>query len=293
MTGSTNNSSTSLHTMSPLNSSGQNLAASSSNAIIGSPLRRVPPALPGLPSRPVAPRSTRSGSKSAVPTLDKVDEKVKPPLSMLNTQKQIANAGSPREESHREESSLPSGSGVARLIAEANRRAQAIGTDASAKSGTIASSASTSDGEVAQNHSPVLTRSIPTLPARTSSAPAREPLNSSVLDVSALSAKGPPALPPPLRRDSCHSGPPRKGSLNASMRGSQPSGQTVPATDQARSASTDGSKPRRLPPPVLSHGAMKELAARDAQGVVPHPDKGSLGAKKPKPPVPAKPSNLL
>jgi hypothetical protein len=274
MTGSTNNSSTSLHTMSPLNSSSQNLTAS--NASGGSPMRRVPPALPGLPSRP-----SRSGSKSAVPTLDKVDEKVRPSVPAIPAEKAV-DSGESRED-------MPRGSGVARLIAEANRRAQETGA-ANAKSVPASSTEpSTANGANQQNQTPALSRSVPALPARSVSVPANENLKNSVPNLASISVERAPALPLPPRRDSNQS---RKGSLNVGTRGTPPS-QPVPSTiAPARSASGDSGKLRRLPPPVAGHSAMKETSVTGTN-LVDATTEGSSGAKKPKPSVPPKPRNLM
>lgn len=289
MTGSTNNSSTSLHTMSPLNSSVQNLTSGSSNATVGSQLRRVPPALPGLPSRP-----SRSGSRSAVPTLDKVDEKVGRPKTTRGAEKPTENTDSTVSISHAEESDLPHGSGVARLIAEANRRAQEAGA-ANAKSATISSTTPAPPKvEVGQHRSPALSRSVPTLPARSISVPAHENLKNSVPDLFTLSSEKSPALPLPPRRDSTQSVPSRKGSLNVAMRGSLPSDPTLSTGNTARSASSDSGKPRRLPPPVTSHSDLAAKAAfKDGREVVELAEQGSAATKKAKPSVPPKPRNLM
>ncbi|KAJ9095489.1 hypothetical protein QFC20_006632 [Naganishia adeliensis] len=288
MTGSTNNSSTSLHTMSPLNSSVTNLTSGSSNATVGSQLRRVPPALPGLPSRP-----SRSGSRSAVPTLDKVDEKVGRPKITRGAEKPTENTDSPVSISHAEESNLPHGSGVARLIAEANRRAQEAGA-ANAKSATISSTTpATPKVEVAQRQSPALSRSVPTLPARSISVPAHENLKNSVPDLITLSSEKSPALPLPPRRDSIQSVPSRKGSLNVAMRGSLPSDPTLSTGNTARSASSDSGKPRRLPPPVANHSDLAKAAFKDGREVVELAEQRSEATKKAKPSVPPKPRNLM
>lgn len=282
--------------MSPLSSSMQNLAAASPTAITGSPLRRIPPALSDLPSRPVVPRATKSGSKIAMATLNKVDEKVVQAKQSQSGGEGAQDASLAGKKG--EDSAMTGASGVARLIAEANRRAQAVGRDAASNSRPSTSPVKTKD-EPAPREDPSLTRSMPTLPARTDEA-SQEPAKSSS-DISTTSLQPSQALRPPPRRNSGAQAPPRKGSLNAAMRSAPSAVQHVPS-DRSRSASVasnDSSKLRRLPPRLSDHATMPGVAGKQEDAVdspVETIPAGlgapSLEAKKIKPAVPPKPRNL-
>jgi hypothetical protein len=277
-TGSTNASSTSLHTMSPLSGSMQNVAAlTGGNAgSTGSlPLRRVPPALPSLPGRPVPARATRS-------TLDVVDEKSKlSPSSVLGIK--------PRETPEQKlstvgvnESYSGGGSGVARLIAEANRRAVSTGVLAEA---SVQSTASTMLALSPKESTSI--RPVPALPVRTIT-----PVNGDGIRTSAPDFHGgvpkshdtPPALP---RQ------PPRKGSLNATTRKSSmvPETAGISIGTGVRGMSVDSVGHVRRMPPVLNDSA---LAGEKNNGNRTGDTEGANEEKKkPRPAVPPKPISLV
>jgi hypothetical protein len=285
--------------MSPLNSSMQNLTATSPTTIAGSPLRRTPPALPGLPTRPSAPPSIQSGSRSVIPTLNTVDEKVGHTTAMRPQRDTQGTMDSPLPGRQGEGAELAGASGVARLIAEANRRAQAIGSDTASNARP-----STSPKKVKEEHArgedPSLARSLPTLPAR-SEAPLQNTAKS-ISDLSATSSQSSQVLQPPPRRDSNIQAPPRKGSLNVAMR-STPAAILPSLPDRSRSASvasTDSGKLRRLPPLMPSHAPTKHESAPMQEDIVESPVEATTAGlevmapegKKPKPAVPPKPRNL-
>lgn len=287
--------------MSPLNTSMQNLTATSPNALGGSPLRRVPPSLPGLPTRPVAPRESRSDSRSSLPAPNKANEsqveKISQPIRAQNGDEAKKDKAASLTGKVNGDTALTGASGVARLIAEANRRAQDVGKDTVSSSRTSASPAK-AKGESTKPEELSLTRSVPTLPTRSNFPP-----HETTKSVPELPEAPKPsqALQPPPRHTSSAQAPPRKGSLNASMRNT-PVVTSAASSDRSRSASiasTDSGKLRRLPPLLPTHAFAKEPAGKQEDIVESPMDAMQAGPEAPnpegkraKPIVPPKPKNL-
>ncbi|KAJ9119073.1 hypothetical protein QFC22_003564 [Naganishia vaughanmartiniae] len=272
-TGSTNASSTSLHTMSPLSGSMQNVAAlaASNGGLTGSsPLRRVPPALPALPGRPVAGRAARS-------TLDVVDEK-----SKLSSQGVLEKK--PTEAPEQKPSTV--GSGVARLIAEANRRAMSAGVPVETSVQSPTSTALASPPK-----EPPLTCSVPALPVRPITPVNGGGINSSAPDLRSVVSKTHGATPSLPRQ------PARKGSLNATTRKiptlSEAGGTS--AGNAVRSMSVDSAGHVRRMPPPLNESAVKDETKSSEESKDGHAvDMNGIGGakKKARPVVPPKPVHL-
>ncbi|KAJ9103274.1 hypothetical protein QFC21_002697 [Naganishia friedmannii] len=274
--------------MSPLSGSMQNVAAlAGGNAgTTGlSPLRRVPPALPVLPGRPVAGRAARS-------TLDVVNEKSKSSTRAVLESK-------PTEISEQNLTSAgvnenQGSSGVARLIAEANRRAMSGGAPADA---SVQNTASTAPSILYKE--PPSPRPVRTLPVRSvtpvngngivSNAPNPQGVVAKSHVITHLLSSQPPLMP---RQ------PPRKGSLNATTRKTPilPAASGTEVGNGVRSMSVDSvGHVRRMPPPLndsvikdetKNNGGMSYIhAAVDVDGA-------SGEKKKARPAVPPKPVHL-
>lgn len=272
--------------MSPLSSSMQNVAAltgGNAGSTGSSPLRRVPPALPALPGRPVAGRAARS-------TLDVVDEKSKSspreaPRDVWETK--------PTETSERKSSTVDvngshngGGSGVARLIAEANRRAMGAGAPAEASVQSTPSTILALSPKL-----PTMTRPVPALPVRSNTPVNGNEAKNSASTAGAVVAKS-HDIPTPIPRQ-----PPRKGSLNATVRKTPitPEVRDMPTRNGIRSMSTDSvGQARRMPPP-LDTSTIKtgtnSYGENDGDHTVDMNEPGG-GKKKARPAVPPKPVHL-